>query len=98
MKNLKSKPKSTKSETSDDNYSKLRIEYKILKHELKIKNQELTLRNDPIKIEIDLKTENANLRESLEKMTSEFETLKEDHKEIHNYNTIVKGELTQCKQ
>ena len=29
---LKSKPKSTESETSDDDYSKMKIEYKILKH------------------------------------------------------------------
>ena len=24
--------------------------------------------------------------------------MKEDHEELHKYNTIVKGELTQCKQ
>ena len=32
------------------------------------------------------------------KKTSKFETLKEDHEELHKYNTIVKGELTHCKQ
>ena len=45
-----------------------------------------------------MKTENIDLRESLAKKTSEFEILKEDHEEFHKYNTIVKGELTQCKQ
>ena len=61
-------------------------------------NLKLTLRNDPSKVEFDLKTKNTDLRASLEKKTSKFETLKEDHEELHKYNTIVKGELTQCKQ
>ena len=56
------------------------------------------MKNDPSKVESDLKIENSDLRASLEKKTSEFETLKEDHEELHKYNTIVKGELTQCKQ
>ena len=98
VENLKSKPKSTKSETSDDDYSKMKTKYKILKHELKITNLKLTLRSDPSKVETDLKTENADLRESLAKKTSELETLKEDHEELHKYNTIVKGELIRCKQ
>ena len=37
LEHIKSKHESTKSGTSDDDYSKLKIEYKILKHELKIK-------------------------------------------------------------
>ena len=61
-------------------------------------NLKLTLRNDPRKVESNLKTENANLRPSLAKTTSKFETLEEDPEELHKYNTIVKGELTQCKQ
>ena len=60
-------------------------------------NMNLTLRNDPSKVESDLKTKNVDLREDLRpnlaKKTSEFETLKEDHEELHKYNTIVKGEL-----
>ena len=36
IKHLKSKPEYTKSGTSDDDYSKLKIKYKILKHELNI--------------------------------------------------------------
>ena len=65
-----------------------------MKHELNIKNLKLTLRNYPSKIESDLKIENANLRASLAKKTSELETLKQDHEELHKYITIVKGELT----
>ena len=65
-----------------------------MKHELKIKNSNSILRNDPRKTKSDLKTENTDLRVSLVKKTSEFETLKEDHEELHKYNTIVKGELT----
>ena len=61
-------------------------------------NLKLTLRNDPSKIESNLKIKNINLRESLVKKTSKFETLKEDHEELHKYNIVVKGELTQCKQ
>ena len=37
------------------------------------------------------------MRESLAKKTSKLETLKEDHEELLKYNTIVEGELTQCK-
>ena len=76
IEHLKSKLESTESETSDDDYSKLKTEYKIMKHELKITNLKLTLRNDPRKIEFDLKTKNAYLRESFAKKTSKFETLK----------------------
>ena len=65
-----------------------------MKHELKIMNLKLTLRSDLSKVESDLKTENIDLRESPEKKTSKFETLKEDHEELHKYNTIVNGELT----
>ena len=97
IEHLKSRPKSTESETSDDDYSKLKIEYKILKHALKITNLKLTLKNDPSKVEYDLKTENTDLIASLEKKTFEFETLKEDHEELHKYNNIVKVELTQYK-
>ena len=79
IKHLKSKLESTKSRTNDDGYSKLNKEYKILKHELKITNLKLTLKNYPSKVESDLKTKNADLRESLAKKTYEFETLKEDH-------------------
>ena len=50
-----------------------------MKHELKIKNLKFTLINAPRKVESDLKTENIDLRESLVKKTSKFETLKEDH-------------------
>ena len=50
------------------------------------------------KVEFDLKTKNVDLRASLAKKTSKFETLKEYHEELHKYNTIVKGELTQCKK
>ena len=81
IEHLKPKPKSTKSRTSDDDYSKLKNKYKILKHELKIMNLKLTLGNDPRKIESNLKTENADLRASLAKKTSKIETLKEDHEE-----------------
>ncbi|MDF3686225.1 hypothetical protein, partial [Enterobacter hormaechei] len=56
IEHLKSKPKSTKFETSDDGYLKLKIEYKILKHELKITNLKFSLKNDSSKVEIDLKT------------------------------------------
>ena len=98
IEHLKSKSESTEFGTSDDDYSKLKTEYKILNHELKITNLKLTLRNDPSKIESDLKTENAYMRASLAKKTSKLETLKEDHEEPIKYNTIVKGELTQCKQ
>ena len=84
IKHLKSKPKSTESETSDDDYSKLKIEYKILKHELNITNLKLTLKSDPRKFEIDLKIDNKNLRASLAKKTSKFETLKEDHEELQS--------------
>ena len=98
IEHLKSKPESIKNKTSDDDYSKLKTKYKIMKHELNITNMKLTLRSDPSKVESDLKTENIDHRESLENKTSEFETLKEDHEEIHKYKTIVKGELTQCKQ
>ena len=98
IEHLKSKPQSTESRTSDNDYSNLKIEYKILKHELKIMNMKLTLRNDPSKVESDLRTENADLRASLAKKTFAFETLKEDHEELHTYNTIVKGELTQRKK
>ena len=65
---------------------------------MKITNLKLTLRNDPKKIKSILKTKNADLWESLEKRTSKFEILKEDHEELHMYSIIVKGELTQCKQ
>ena len=58
-------------------------------------NMKLTLRNDPRKVKSDLKIENADLRASLAKKTSEFETLKEDLEELPKYTTIVKGELTQ---
>ena len=54
------------------------------------------MKNDSNKVESDLKTKNSNLRESLAKKTYEFERLKEDHEELHKYNTIVKGELNQC--
>ena len=94
VKHLKTKPESTESRTRNNDYSKLKIEYKILKHELKITNLKLTLKNDPRKVEFDLKIENIDLRASLSKKTFEFETLKEDHEELHKYNTIVKGELT----
>ena len=57
-------------------------------------NLKFTLRSDTRKVEFYLKTENTYLRESLAKKTSKFETLKEDHEELHKYNTIVKGELT----
>ena len=53
IEHLISKPKSTESRTSDDNYSKLKTKQKILKHELKITNLKLTLRNDPRKIEFE---------------------------------------------
>ena len=59
-----------------------------------MKNLKFTLRNDSSKVESDFKTENVELRVSLAKKTFEFETLKEDHEELHKYNTIVKGELT----
>ena len=97
IEHLKSKPESTESEFSDDKYSKLKTKHKILKHELKITNLNLNLKNDPSKVKFDLKTENSDLRVSLEKKTSKFETLKEDHEELYRYNTIVKGELTQSK-
>ena len=90
---LKSKPKSTES-IGDDKYSKLKTKYKILKHQLKTTNLNLSLKNDPSKIESNFKTKNSDLRASLAKKTSEFETLKEDHEELHKYNTIVKYELT----
>ena len=61
-------------------------------------NMKLTLRNDPSKIETNLKTKNIDLRESMQKNTFEFKTLKEDHEGLHKYNTIMKHELTQCNQ
>ena len=82
IEHFESNHKSTES-TSDDEYSKLKINYKILKHELKITNLKFSLKNDPRKIESNLKTENSDLKVSLAKQTSEFETLKEDHKELH---------------
>ena len=94
IEHLKSKPKSTKSETIDDEYSKLKIEHKIFKHELKITNLKLTLRSDPSNFESNLKTKNTNLISILAKKTSKFGKLKEDHEELHKYITIVKGELT----
>lgn len=51
IEHLKFKPKFTESKTSDDDYSKLKIEYKILEHELKIKNMKMNLRNGPRKFE-----------------------------------------------
>ena len=56
------------------------------------------MRDDPSNVESIMKTKNADLRASLAKKIFEFETLKEDHEELHRYNTIVKGELNQCKQ
>ena len=50
------------------------------------------------KLNLIWRLKNLDLRASLAKKTFEFETLKEDHEELHKYNTIVKGELTQCKQ
>ena len=97
IEHLKSKPKSIESKTSDDDYSKMKIEYKILKHELEIMNLKLTLRIDPRKVEFYLKIENANLRASLAKKTSEFEMLKEDHEELHKYNIIVKRRVNLVK-
>ena len=96
IEHLKSKPESTESRTSDDYYSKLKIEYNILKYELKITNLKLTLRKDPSKFESNLKTKNVDLKESLAKKAFEFEILKENREELYKYNTIVKGELTQC--
>ena len=69
----------------------MKIEYKILKHELKITNLKLSLKSDPRKIESNLKTKNLDLRESLVNKTFKFETLKEDHEELHKYNTIMKA-------
>ena len=98
IEHLKFKPESIESETSDDDYPKLKIEYKILMHELKVKNLNLTLRSDPRKVETNLKIDNVDLREILAKKKSKLETLKEDNEELHKYNTIMKGELTQCKK
>ena len=64
---------------------------------MNITNLKLTLKSDPRKIETNLKIQNADLRASLEKKTSELEMLKEYHEKLQKYNIIVKGELTQCK-
>lgn len=94
IEHLKSRPKPIESKTSDDEYSKLKIECKILKHELKITNRKLSLKNDPNKVESDLEAKNLDLRVNLAKRTSKFETLKVDREELHKYNTIVNDELT----
>ena len=88
------KLEATKSENEDDEYSKLKTEYKILKHELKITNLKLSLKSDLNKVESELKTKNLDLRENLAKITLKHEALKADHEELQKYNTIVKGELT----
>ena len=49
IEHLKSKPKSTKSKTSDVNYSKLKKKYNILNHDLNITSLNFILRSDPTK-------------------------------------------------
>ena len=90
IEHLKSNPESTKSRTVDDDYSKLKIEKKILKHELNITILE--------KLNLIWRLKMMILEKVLVKKIFEFETLKEDHEELHKYNTIMKGELTQCKK
>ena len=62
IEHLKTEPESTKYETSDDDYSKLKTKYKILKHELKTVELKLILKKDGSRSELDLKSESIDLR------------------------------------
>ena len=82
------KQKEPSEKTNDDDIEDLKKENEILKHELKIVELKLSLKKNGGKNDSETKAINADLRSQLRKVTFELE----------EYNTIVKGELTQTKQ
>ena len=58
---------------------------------MKIVELKLSLKKNGGKNNSEIKTENADLRSQLSKVTFELESIKLEYEKLEKYNTIVKG-------